>query len=54
VVFTTSQGEADIYVSYRLGANAYVVKPTDDERFRDVVRLAASFWLNSNVRPPHC
>lgn len=53
-MFTRSQRDADIYLSYRLGANAYIVKPDDFERLQEVVRLAASFWLHTNVRSPVC
>lgn len=54
IMFTRSQRDADIYLCYRLGANAYIVKPDDFERLQEVVRLAASFWLHTNVRSPVC
>lgn len=52
VVFTDSLAPADRYLSYHLGANAFVVKPSSPEQMRAAVRAAAAFWLRSNVRPP--
>lgn len=51
VVFTSSDREADIDISYELRANAYVVKPPLGADFRNVVRVAIEFWLHRNVRP---
>lgn len=52
VVFTASDRDVDVYLTYRLGANAFVVKPGDPEGFKQVVTLAAQFWLHTNVLPP--
>ena len=38
--------------AYRLGANAYIVKPDDYTGFMDVVREFGEFWATRNV-PPH-
>jgi CheY-like chemotaxis protein len=53
VVFTSSQREAEVYLSYQLGANAFVIKPLDGSQFRRVVEHTVRFWLHSNVLPPH-
>jgi CheY-like chemotaxis protein len=45
VILTTSQAEADILRSYRLQANAYVVKPVDLDQFLKAVRAIEQFWL---------
>lgn len=45
VVLTTSQAEQDILKSYRLQANAYVVKPVDLNQFLKAVRAIEQFWL---------
>ena len=51
-MFTSSNREADINSSYRLGVNAYVVKPVDFNRLLDAVRHASvRFWTAVN-RPP--
>ncbi len=51
VVFTSSQAEADVYLSYEFGANAFVVKPQEPGRLQQIAKAAAAFWLNSNVVP---
>jgi CheY-like chemotaxis protein len=51
IVFTSSETERDIAASYDLGANAYVVKPVDLERFTAMVRAIEDFWF-SVVRLP--
>jgi CheY-like chemotaxis protein len=45
VVLTTSESEQDILSSYRLHANAYITKPADFERFRDVVHQIDDFFV---------
>ena len=47
VVLTTSGAEQDIVQSYRLGANAFVTKPVDLDRFLDAVRSIEKFWLET-------
>jgi len=45
VIFTTSQAEADITRSYKLGANCYLKKPGNLPEFVAVVQSMAEFWL---------
>jgi DNA-binding NarL/FixJ family response regulator len=45
VVLTTSQAEQDAIQSYRLGANAFVTKPAEIDRFFEVIRSLEEFWL---------
>lgn len=45
VVLTTSEAEEDILRSYRLHANAYITKPVDFERFREVVHQIDEFFV---------
>jgi two-component system, response regulator len=49
VVLTSSQQEQDILSSYNLGANSYVRKPVNFDRFTDVVRDMGFYWLQLNV-----
>jgi CheY-like chemotaxis protein len=51
VVFTGSLREADLWMSYRVGGNAYVVKPQDRTAFRDAVVKTVHFWAHVNYRP---
>ena len=48
VVFTSSAEESDIFASYQSGANSYVVKPVDSERFNQVVLEIISYWIDTN------
>ena len=52
VVFTSSREEIDIDQCYRLGANAYVVKPVDFKQFREAVNEVRTFWMDFNEPPP--
>jgi CheY-like chemotaxis protein len=51
VVLTSSQEEQDVIQSYRLGVNAYVVKPVDYEQFTDAIRRLGVYWLFHNQPP---
>ena len=52
VVLTSSHQEKDMIRSYKLGVNAYVVKPVDFHEFIDAVRELGSFWAVINQPPP--
>ena len=51
VMLTSSQDESDIRRSYELGANAYVVKPVEFRRFKDMLAHIEAFWLRVNHPP---
>ena len=52
VMLTSSREEQDLVESYRLGVNAYVVKPVDFGRFVDAVKQVGMFWAVVNEPPP--
>ena len=52
VILTSSREEKDLVESYRLGVNAYVVKPVDFEQFVEAVKDLGLFWLVVNEPPP--
>ena len=52
VMLTSSREEKDLVESYRLGANAYVVKPVAFDRFLDAVRHIGVFWALLNEPAP--
>jgi CheY-like chemotaxis protein len=52
VVFTTSREPADVAQCYRLGANAYVVKPVGFDELVIVLRSIKAFWMELNEPPP--
>jgi CheY-like chemotaxis protein len=51
VVLTSSDEEADVIESYQLGANSYVRKPVDFDRFREAVRELHLYWILLNEPP---
>ena len=48
VVMTSSNEERDVVESYKLGANSYVVKPLDFDRFSAAVADLGHYWLLVN------
>ena len=52
VVLTSSNEEKDMMRSYKLGVNAYVVKPVDFHEFVNAVRELGVFWAVINEPPP--
>ncbi|QDF97394.1 two-component system response regulator [Azoarcus sp. DD4] len=48
VVLTTSRELQDIQQAYRLGANSYIRKPVDFERFLHTVGQLGLYWLSLN------
>ena len=51
VVLTTSAEPLDVGSVYDLGANSYIQKPVEFERFLDVVRQIGLYWLVLNQPP---
>jgi len=51
VVLTSSKEEHDVIESYKLGVNAYVVKPVEFEKFVEAVAKLGLFWLLLNQPP---
>jgi DNA-binding response OmpR family regulator len=52
VVLTSSHEEKDMVASYRLGVNAYVVKPVDFHEFVNAIKELGVFWAVINQPPP--
>ncbi len=53
VVLTSSKEERDIFESYRLGANSYLVKPVGFEEYIAAIKEACRYWLVLNQPPLH-
>jgi CheY-like chemotaxis protein len=52
IVLTTSEAEEDVLRSYRMHANAYITKPVDFERFREIVHQIDDFFIGIVKLPP--
>ncbi|HEX9571317.1 MAG TPA: response regulator [Burkholderiales bacterium] len=52
VMLTSSREEEDLVKSYRLGVNAYVVKPVGFQQFVDAIKQTGMFWAVINEPPP--
>ncbi len=51
VVLTTSSEDSDIETAYEHGANSYIVKPVDFDKFIEVAEHIEIYWTVLN-RPP--
>lgn len=52
VVLTSSRESRDIEECYRLGVNAFVVKPVKFNEFADAIKELCVFWALLNEPPP--
>ncbi len=51
VVLTTSTEDSDVVTAYQLGANSYIVKPVDFDKFMDVAGHVELYWCVINKTP---
>jgi two-component system, response regulator len=54
VMLTSSREGPDVQECYRLGANAYVVKPLEFTEFFEAVKVVGRFWGIVNEPPLNC
>lgn len=52
VVLTTSKDDEDVYRSYDLGVNSYVVKPVTFEALVDTLQTLEKYWFQIVELPP--
>jgi CheY-like chemotaxis protein len=51
IVLTSSAEDRDIQTAYQLGANSYIVKPVDFEKFLEVAGQIDLYWNVINMPP---
>jgi len=51
IVLTTSAEDRDIDTAYQLGANSYIVKPVEFEKFLEVAGQIDLYWNMINMPP---
>ncbi len=52
VVLTSSREDQDLISSYDLGANSYIRKPVEFDKFVEAAGLLGLYWLMWNEPPP--
>lgn len=51
VIMTSSKEEGDVKSAYQLGANSYIVKPVDFDKFMEVAAQIELYWSVFNQPP---
>jgi two-component system response regulator len=51
LLLTASAEDTDIANAYRLGANAFLTKPSEASTFEEMVKAIRDFWLTHNTLP---
>jgi two-component system response regulator len=52
IILTSSAQEIDLVNGYKMGANSYVRKPVDFNKFVEAIKSLGLFWLVWNEPPP--
>lgn len=51
IMLTSSNQERDVEEAYALGANAYLMKPSQGDECLEIARAIKRFWLDANILP---
>ncbi len=52
IVLTTSRRQEDVQEMYAAGANTYIEKPQNFQKFVQVLQTIQSYWLDTALLPP--
>ena len=52
IVLTSSVDVLDLHEAYALGANSYLVKPSDPNELTGILEVIKAYWLRLNAVPP--
>jgi len=53
VILTGFNSRDDVAAGYRYGANSYIRKPVDFDRFAEMIHQLTLYWIVMNEPPPH-
>jgi CheY-like chemotaxis protein len=51
IILTTSGEDRDVHDAYEIGANSYIVKPVDFDKFVEVASQIEIYWCALNTAP---
>jgi two-component system response regulator len=51
ILFSSSRENEDVVAGYKLGANSYVAKPENVEKFSEAMQYLGWYWLSFNETP---
>ena len=51
VMFTSSDDPREMAECYECGANSFITKPIDSDRYKLLLGMAAEYWLTANSTP---
>jgi CheY-like chemotaxis protein len=51
VMLTSSSNDSDIRTAYECGANSYLIKPIDFEKFKTLTNILIDYWISLNIKP---
>jgi two-component system response regulator len=51
ILFSSSNEHQDVVKGYELGANSYVTKPANFDKFSEAMQYLGWYWLNFNESP---
>jgi two-component system, response regulator len=51
ILFSSSREHEDVVAGYKLGANSYVAKPANFEKFSEAMQYLGWYWLSINESP---
>lgn len=51
LILSASVAESDVETAYRLGANAFLTKPSNPSHLKEMAKAIKDFWLTYNVGP---
>jgi two-component system response regulator len=52
IVLTVSEQQQDVHKSYKLGANTFITKPVDFEKFVHAMEILGEYWMVIAKLPP--